>query len=110
MVYTHVVTREVERYLAGERPLRELALWMARVGRELRDSEPRAAALDPIRSFELALAEYTAGHLSREALHDRLSGLVGEWRGAAETTWTCLTEPRRRASTAARTEFEAALA
>jgi hypothetical protein len=102
MIYTREVRQHVERYLTGSESLRELVLWLAAEGWELREKAPEAIALDAIRRFDLALGEFTGGHISQERLNERFRQILDT---LPETTWTNVTEPTRQSSTSAHTEF-----
>jgi hypothetical protein len=109
MVYTHDVRAQIERYFADAVSLRELVLWLAAEGWELRERAPDALALDAIRVFDLAIGEYTGGHITRERLNECFREALA-LIPVEETTWTNITELNRRSSTSAHTQFAEACA
>ena len=108
MIQAHELRREIDEYLDGNRTLRDLSVWLAAAGWELREEVPRSAILNAVQTFTLHIAEYTSNGIDRERLNARLRESMAEIPNT-ETAWSAI-EETDRSSTLARTEFAEAVA
>ena len=109
MVQANEVRGELGRFLSGATSLRQFAVWLASAGVSLRELDDCGRALNWIRAIEMCIGEHPSEAIDRVRLVERLRA-VWAMMPDSETRWIEVTQPSRRSSSSARTQFAEATA